>query len=538
MSFTKIKVLALLGIMSSFSYANASINFGNSYNSLEIKKLENLQKQLIKYLDKDFNSSIKEVSNTIDKTYFKTEYAYIKKDISEYYPFSKEETVSQFKSDISYYKKLKTSIEESVSGKKPFNITANEKTSVESDIVSIQKDFVKSLREYVNKYLKQDYTEEGDFDYSFSSEEFGSINMTSSKYKSIYSFLTNSQEFDLVLDTKFDLKSGLKGDLKGDFNFKIIDNTFYISLKDYDLSVDSSTSNSTEVKAIIEEKTKLLTEILEKYKGKNIKISNVNSESEMSKKMISDFVENKLESIFKVLESQSILTVYKKVGDSYLLKANTQTIYNIGKIIDSENAPTYKEFSKNLGKFNLGFVIISPIYFTKTDNSIKLTNELISAFGKGINTLEKVGEKYIFTSKYKTNSSYLKYSYDLYSSSDKVIFNLNSDYLTGNITWENNYLNSNFSSLGQIFTLKGDYSKDKLNLIGNLNSEQILTIKSNKLGTDYYDYDISLDLSKISKMKMNLKGKSKITFGNYEIKAPENSEELKSEDLNLDEILK
>lgn len=537
MSFTKIKIFAFLCVISSFSYANASIDFWGSYNSLEIKKLENLQKQLIKYLDKDFNSSIKEVSNTIDKTYFKTEYAYIKRDISDYSPFSKEETVSQFKADISYYKKLKSSIEESVSWKNPFNITANEKTSVESDIVSIQKDFVKSLREYVDKYLKWDYTEEWDFDYNFSSDEFGSINMTSSKYKSIYSFLTNSQEFDLVLDTKFDLKTWLKWELKWDFNFKIIDNNFYISFKDYDLSIDSSNYSSTEVKAIVEQKTKLLTDMLEKYKWKNIKISNVNSESEMSKKMISDFVENKLESIFKILETQSILSVYKKVWDSYLLKANTETIYNIWKIVDSENAPTYQEFSKNISKFNLAFVIVSPIYYSEAKNSIKLTNELISASWKWTNTLEKVWEKYIFTSKYKTNSSYLNYSYDLYSSSDKVIFNLNSDYVTWKISWENDYLNANFSSLGQIFILKWDCSEDKLDLVWNLNSEQILTVKSNKLWTDYYDYDINLDLSKISKMKITMKWKAKMLFGDYKITAPAISEELKSEDLNLDKIL-
>lgn len=538
MFFTKIKILAFLWILSCFSYVSASFDFWNSYSSLEIKKLENLQKQLVKYLDKDFNSAIKLVVNETDKSYFKKEYSYIKKDISDYSPFSKEETSSQFKSDISYYKKLKTSIKESISWKSPFNISSEENLSVESWIVSIQKDFVKSLREYVDKYLKQDYLEEWDFDYNFSSEEFGSITMTSSKYKSIYSFLTNSQEFDLVLDIKFDLKNWLKWELKWDFNFKMIDNNFYISFKDYDLSVNSSSSDSVEVKSVIEEKTKLLTEMLEKYKWKNIKISNLDSESEISKKMISDFVENKLESIFKILETQSIFSVYKKVWDSYLLKANAETIYNIWKVIDSKNKPNYKEFYNNISKFNLGFVIVSPIYYSETKNSIKLTNELISASWKWNNTLEKKWDKYIFTSKYKTTSSYLNYSYDLYSSSDKMIFNLNSDYVTWNISWENDYLNSKFSSLGQIFILKWDCSEDKLDLVWNLNSEQILTVKSNKLWTDYYDYDINLDLSKISKMKITMKWKSKMLFGDYEIKVPTTSEEIKLEDFNLDEVLK
>lgn len=542
MILNKIKSIFLIVALLWTYQVNAALDFSWDYSSYnkEVKKLEKLQNSLIVYLQKDFDESLKSVSWSLDRAYFKQEFNYIKNNISDYYPYSKESTISEFKADIQYYKNLKTSILQSIAWNSPYKISSNENALVESDIVSMQKDFVKILRDYTDKYIKSDYMEEWDFDYNFSSKDFWNISIKSSKYKSIYSFLTNSQEFDLVLDSKFDIKSkeienlSLKWNISLDLNFKIIDNIFYVSIKSYNLAFDSSNISSNEFKTIIKEKEELFKNALKKYKGKNLKIISTWTSTELSSKEISKFVSEKLDKIYDLLENESIFSTYKKLWNKYLLKLNSKTFYDLWMIIEPENSQKFDDFRNEMKSSNLEFVISKPLYFEKISNSIKLTNDLISWFWIWNQILEKKWNDYIYTSKFTSTSEYSKFSYNLYLSEKKLNLDVLSDYFTSKISWENNYLNSTFSSFWQEIIIKWALSETKTNLIWTLNNKQIMTCNINKLWENYYDYSLNLDLTELTKLKMDIKWKSKISFWKYKIETPKDYEEIKLEDLGLD----
>lgn len=163
-------------------------------------------------MSKDYNSVVIKLKNANAKKAYATEYVSIAKDIAAVFSDAKYSSdymlpshMASLKKEIKTYKEFRKEIV-SLNGSKinPFLIPAEEITSVENDIIDLQKTVTVSIRKALESYDTSDFKETGKMTINAESS-FGKIDMTIEKYTRILSLLTKSQEADIVAKAKFTL---------------------------------------------------------------------------------------------------------------------------------------------------------------------------------------------------------------------------------------------------------------------------------------------------------------------------------------------
>ena len=229
-------------------------------------------------------------------------------------------------------------------------VTADEKAAVEAEVVNFQKDLIVTpLRKAIDTYAKSDVKETGEWKGSFSSP-FGTVNASIDKYTSVLSMLGFSQEADFVFNSDFDLdlpgptqydpetyeriatpSVKLKGAVKIDANVKLVDQYAYVLLRDYSLDVTTSATGSAAEEfdaQLVQAKS-----ALNLMKGKTVKIAM----PEENAKTRPDVVIKKATEVLDILDSQSLLTPARKIGEGkYALALNAKTAYLVSNVFDEK----------------------------------------------------------------------------------------------------------------------------------------------------------------------------------------------------------
>lgn len=238
-----------------------------------------------------------------------------------------------------------------VSGKNAVTaVTADEKAAVEAEVVNFQKDLIVTpLRKAIDTYAKSDVKETGEWKGSFSSP-FGTVNASIDKYTSVLSMLGFSQEADFVFNSDFDLdlpgptqydpetyeriaapSVKLKGAVKIDANVKLVDQYAYVLLRDYSLDVTTSATGSAAEE--FDAQLAQAKSALNLMKGKTVKIAM----PEENAKTRPDVVIKKATEVLDILDSQSLLTPARKIGEGkYALALNAKTAYLVSNVFDEK----------------------------------------------------------------------------------------------------------------------------------------------------------------------------------------------------------
>lgn len=303
-------------------------------------------------MNRDYKKTVINLKNANAKQAYEEEYLDILNNIkdvfaSAQYSYDSELPIymANLKKEINTYKTLR---KELVSMKgitsNPFAIPAQETASVESDIIDFQKILTGVMGKALDKYDSSDFKEMGKENIS-AEGSFGKIDISIEKYTSILSLLTRSQEADMTAKATFTLNlpgsyeynettddyeqtpgKTVSGDLSIDGSMKMIDRDMYLTLRDYSFNIDLPETERVSIDEFLKN--------LAQYKGKTVKISIPSSES--TTKLSSAEMLSQLKKVLMVLDTNSLLTPYKKIGDTYTLTLKESTIESISTIYDQK----------------------------------------------------------------------------------------------------------------------------------------------------------------------------------------------------------
>ncbi|EKD66145.1 MAG: hypothetical protein ACD_49C00062G0009 [uncultured bacterium (gcode 4)] len=529
MNAKKALTLGLISTLISSSYFSSyalTKDYSSYYNNSKTQKLIKLNENLEKYITSDTNKKVSSFKNVALKSGYKKEIWEITNNLKKLnstlkysYDYNFTNNLSLVKEQAQAYKILKSEIEAAVKkGLNPYKITSEEQNRVEQDIISVQKDIISGLKTYIDKYSDSDFKETWKASFEISSTLW-KVSVNVEKYTNIFSILRGSQESDFKIKINFEWNLPGKSTYKNgkytkwesvkvswnislDANIKIIDKDLYLNLRDYKISVQTSDKTMN-----MDSQIKSVTQTLDKYKGKSIHIelpkTNQVNQAEAIKK---------LKTILDILETNSLLTPFKKINNTYSLILKKDTIDKIWTEVDgskSNISASYKEILK----------------YSNDNSKITLFKEISEKWMKWKVSLTKQNSSYII-------------EWNLAKWSDVALFTIKNNYInlktnsssvSSSLVWENNALNLTVSQNNkQILSIKWALSLDKTDLKINYNSQDIGTIKSTKKDNNY-TYEIKLNLKDIipdNDISVNFTWEYNLETGKFDIVAPKDVIEM------------
>ncbi len=470
-------------------------------NDTKSKKLWALSKKLQTYIEKDINKNIVKLKNTQDKANYKSELSIISADLqklSNTFAYWSDENyaeyVAQLRNEAKDYIKMKKELSAYLGGwASPFAVSSDEINKVESDILSIQKEVVSFIKEKMESYSWSSFKETWASKFEVATD-FWKVSVSLERYTNIMALVTMSQEADFLIKFNFDLTVPwqsqyinnkvvawapvkVKWDLSFDINAKIIDKDVYLNLKDYSTVITTSLKDANFDAQLTEMK-----QALDSFKWKTVRI--VIPEQENISQMNQAQAIESMKKMLDVINTNSLLTIYKKVDGWFALKIKTDTILKISEIYGK--GTTKSEIEKGLQSMK------NPVIYSSVGWTMTLTEEENFWAGTIKSVLTSKNGKYTFESVWKSPSSSdgAMTSY-LYLERWIVKFNLKTNSQTTDIDYKDKNLTFDLKAGVVRINVVWMLSEEKTDLAIKYNDKNIGYVRSSKTWTKQ-DYDISL----------------------------------------------
>ncbi len=430
------------------------------------------------------------------------------------------------------------------------NKTAN--LAVEADIIQMQKDGVKVLRELINTYVQKDAKESGNTKWNFDINEGDTkinVEVNVEKYVKILSYLQGKQEFGAKGTIKLNmtgkrtdynseptkdsdgynvykkLDMNLSANIQFDGNVKIIGKDLYFTLAEFK---KDRTGTDTEVQEFDDG----LREI-DRYVGKTYKVSMATSGIENPNQAI-----KQAEAIFQVLETKSLLAVTKSHGNTYLMQPKKSTLQAINLAIGKKkndslnnwNNPKSKDAIEVTYQKNPTGGVLRVVSKKNKKNYTMLTSE------NGAYTLEAKSTE--SNRRLKTRSDFqMLMKKDFLTLKVADINSYSSSWY--DVSWQNNQLSAkavsqtksyfNEESKVERFEVRGPLDiwtgNMDLKFIGNSKEYGNLMIQA-KPDSRSFKFDFGTDIGMLGSIKIGGEGAAKFEQGIMEIVAPTDFESI------------
>ncbi len=525
--------------------SNSYNNRNDSYSSTKkIKSFLSWEKRILAYMTKDYNSVVMRLKNVNAKKAYASEFSDIISDIEKVFSgaeygsdYMLSTYVASLKKEIGAYKSLrKELLALSGSTSNPFSLGTEETTSIENDIIDLQKTVTVALKQAIDNYDTSDFKETGKMNINAESS-FGKVDISIEKYTKLLSLLTKSQEADIVATAKFTINmpgssryntksqrydktpwETISGDLSIDGSVKIIENDVYLSLRDYTLNTNLKGSQKTDLEKSMKE--------FAQYKGKTVKIP-LSSTGASTKSFNQAEILAQLKKTLSILEEKSLLTPYKKIGDIYTLTLKDETIQSIGSIYSqdiktAEITKAKQEMRKN------------PIFYSSTDGKKTIFMQVNESDASGLISLTKKDTGY----------SLLVDVHSLRNSSDSVYILIEKDFIDAKIVTKEININLSYKNKSLLFTEDGYMQNLRIewpiwaedaNLDFTYNGKKIGNTTWKKVN-DTYTYDVLFELTIAQVLsKFHLNGESTLTKGTFPIVAPKDFVEIEKKSPSLNQ---
>lgn len=465
----------------------------------KVQKLKKLWDKLKVFIINDLKKDLAKINSVDDKKIFTDATQNLKDNLDELikkieygYDYNFQNYLVQLKAVAQNYKTIKNEIANFILiWANPYKIDASVNSSIETDLIWIQKDVVIELKKYLEIYIKSGFKKAWKQNFEISTELW-KLTVNLEKYTSIFAFLTRSQEVDFVINVWIDGKipktaqtntdTYFNWDFKIDTNIKIIGTDLYINLKDYTINFSSSD------KDVIKQANFTLTQIKWQLDAFKWKIVHLKLPEQTVKQTFNqtEILAN-IDKILDILETNSLFTPYKRIDSGYILTVNGDALK---KITTTFNQPIkdgeIKKIEKNMYK--------NPIIYAKTWNEIELFTNIKESSASWILKLIKWEDS---TYTFKWNIIWLWT--DTWNNLNFLIKNKYVDYVfeTKEVTMKIKLENDNFDFLvkwmNKTFNINWVLSEWKTDLKINLDSKNIWYIKVNKIDTKY-DYDLMFNI--------------------------------------------
>ncbi len=324
---------------------------------------EKLVQSALKKVRTDIDSALADVQGASVRAYYESQAQSIYSDIRmvQWTADNEDSARTLLQTPIQRYKKLLQDIADRGTS---FDITADETTAVETNIIGMQHDLVVSTLQPILSTLARDVHATGSKSFSIATA-YGKATINTTQYTSIASFLSLSQEADFVVDADITanpqslmkavkqyvasqhpndpydqsaledttsafsgIADGFHGHVMVDMNLKIINKDTYITLKDATITSDATDM----VTGLALDKIR---ETIALYKGKTVRILPPDDASDPSSKMTPEMMRGVFQSLSKVLgilDSQSLLTPVRRTDSGYILGVRTDTVNALAQV--------------------------------------------------------------------------------------------------------------------------------------------------------------------------------------------------------------
>ncbi|EKE26008.1 MAG: hypothetical protein ACD_4C00477G0001 [uncultured bacterium (gcode 4)] len=307
-----------------------------------------------------------------------------------------------------------------------------------------------------------------------------------------------------------------------DVNLKMVDKNLYLNLKDYSITLKSSDENFNESMDL-----KDMTEYLDKYKGKTIRIKLPEWQKNLNQ---AETIKN-IKSLLDILEKNSILTPFKKLNNEYVLIEKSETVsLLIAKIKDFDKTwgfsklKTSKKSYKELLRYKSeNWKIILYKNINKGDSQWKIQ-------------ITKENWEYSFEGNIRSKND----SFDFLIKKNSVLFNLISSDITIKSKWEKDILDFIASANSQNIKISWPLSQNNADLKINFNWNDVwyLKIKTEEKKT-IYDFSFNLNnlwLDWISSLKIKLNWEYNIEKWDFKVIKPTSYIDIESFDSNSENL--
>ena len=517
-----------------------------TFNNTKTQKLLKLNTKLERYIKTESSKKIVKLKNINDKSSYKNEVNEILNDIKDFNWNLAYDHDSNFKNNLllvkqkaRQYKSLSQEIDSTIkTWISPYKISIEEKKKIESDILEIQKNVVSKIKALLDNYNDSSFKESWKANFEVSSEIW-KINVEIERYTNIFSILSWSQESDLLVNISFEWnipwqasyvnwkyieweKITISWSASFDVNLKMVDKNLYLNLKDYSITLKSSDENFNESMDL-----KDMTEYLDKYKGKTIRIKLPEWQKNLNQ---AETIKN-IKSLLDILEKNSILTPFKKLNNEYVLIEKSETvslliakIKDFGKTWDFSKLKTSKKSYKELLRYKSeNWKIILYKNINKGDSQWKIQ-------------ITKENWEYSFEGNIKSKND----SFDFLIKKNSVLFNLISSDITIKSRWENNVLDFTASANSQNIKISWPLSQNNADLKINFNWNDVwyLKIKTEEKKT-VYDFNLNLSnlwLDWINSLSIKLNWEYNIEKWDFKVIEPTSYIDIESFDSNSENL--
>lgn len=521
-------LISTVATLSRSAVAMSMSPYGTSYTPpAKIQRLMRLEPTLMKYIDRMSSPKIFALDDLhlrkiylfelslqkeqLEDTFSQMEYAYSDSQYTDY--------LQEIRTSAMAIRDILKEVQKVSSDKSnPFAINTTERSAVEADILTTQKDLVGYLKEMLQMYDGQDIKQTNPSIFHFESE-MGTVDVNLEKNTSILSWVTGNNEADIKLTTTVDLKipddynfdengnytpgayRSVKWSLMFDGNMKTIDDEMYMTLNDYALELSGDMGDMSS--KINEAKT-----LIDSIKGKTVRIELPENYGQPSAgKIITT-----MKTILDVLEEKPLLTPYKVWNGQYALEPKKSTLEAIWVAIETPLPAS--EFNDIRKEFHL-----HPVWYRDIDNGYEYMIRVNDDGTTGDVKLYSINEAYTFTSEL-TNKRGNKMSAKIQNG--YLDFDMDDTAGEIHILWMDKNLDLKASWEGQVFSITGPLSTENTNLTISFNNETIGTIKATGT-TTHSDYEINLGFNLPSPWKFSVKGTMDIEHGTFTIEKPTNA---------------
>lgn len=506
MSFFKKTSAALLASAIAFQgQAFAATNFNAQYGEVpsysapkELKKIVSLEAKVVSVLDRASKSALAGIKDAKLRKFYSDVNAEKKKALKSL--FSGLRSGMKYEFTAAEAENAKDMVRYAVKGYAEFikevraaangvAVTADEKASVEAELVNFQRDLVVDpLREIVDAYAKSDVKETGEWKGSVKTP-YGNVNASIDRYTSLLSIMGLSQEIDFVFNADFDLdlpgptkydpetyqalpspSVKTKGAVKFDANVKIVDNVAYLLLRDYAIDVAVTGSGTEEAAKELADKVSQAKVSLGLLKGKTVSFDMPENDSEARP----DVILKKVTETLAVLDAESVFTPARKIGEGrFALALKPETAAKISKIF--EQKLTMKDVvraDKELAASN----------FTFEKNGGSATVSAIDPRGSNDVRMTRDATGYSFKSNNVQPQS--RGSLEISKTAVKFVSHSKTADILG--TWNDGALDFTVTASGnEAFKASGTLTKKKADLTFAVAGKQVGTVKYEKNGNAY-----------------------------------------------------
>lgn len=520
-------------IISSISYADSSSSEDYSDSSYEsnakIQKFLAWEQKIIAYMTKDFKSVAMTLQSIDARKAYSNEFIDIRDNIQNVfadakysYDYDLPDYIANLKKEIEAYKNLRKEILSLSGGSvNPFALGADEVTSVENDTIDFQKTLTEAIRKAIDSYDTSDIKETGKMNLS-AEGSFGKVDISIEKYTKLLSILTASEEADVVAhgtfsinmpgsyeynDTTGDYEQGtgktVTGDMSIDVSVKMIGQDVYLSLQDYSLHTNLTGTDASDLNAMLKE--------VSSFKGKTMKISLPASDLKASNMNQGELLAQ-VKKMLDVLDTKSLLTPLKKIGDVYTMTLKDDTLISLAAVYNQTiDAQDIKQAKQDMRKM--------PLLYSVSNGKKMFFVNIHDKDAVGMISLTKQDNAYSFLVDVR-NPTDATEVFHLLIAKDFAEAKLTSKEFNMNMSYKDKTLVLTAEASGQNLQIQWPLSEENTNINFTFNGTKVGNITCTKLG-DTYTYDVLFE-SKLVEMlsKFHMSGDTTITHGSFPIVAP------------------